>query len=179
MFLRRAVYSLFVSSTICFSAPPSCVAQHSHHESNPPVKINGKFTPELVPLDVAYHHFLLSLSVPTKATADSHPKDFGRREALLRRLNLEPENETRVLVEAQQFARSLEIIVASLETNAVDRSASSAVRESRFLQLRQQQQRVIQQSVQNLKSSLSGGARDAIDQYVRDVVRPRIVIYGN
>ena len=70
-----------------------CPGQHTHHVSELPVLVDGSKTPEKIPDELAYHHFLTALATPQEAS----PEEQKRQEAQLLPLGLTPERRSQMI----------------------------------------------------------------------------------
>lgn len=147
-------------------------AQHEHHSSQLPVLVDGDRTPEAVPDDLAYAHFLAAIALEQDA-----PEDARKRQAAqLLPLGLEPEHQ-------EALKRILAHLKAGLnETERGLQEASRGVQppesSRRIASLLEQRRQLAAAAVGEIRRSLPEQAFARIDNHVRTHVKRRIVIYG-
>src|SRR5262245_38830876 len=81
-----------------------------------PLLVDGAQTPDLVPDDVAYRHFILLTAVSATATAN----DVARRDAFLARVGLSPADRTAYLGTLSQVKDQLADIEAQQRSDTAD-----------------------------------------------------------
>jgi hypothetical protein len=134
-----------------------------------PLVIDGDKTPDLIPDELAYRHFIAATAVAANAT----PNDLARREFMLTRAGLSKE-ERRVFVAAVTNVREdLDQLDQERRLNtrvALDRDALQG--------LKQRRNQVFADAHERLQCTLDKGTMARIDAHVREHVKKRIRIFG-
>lgn len=147
-------------------------AQHVHSAPDLPVLVDGAKTPDRIPDELAYAHFLAAVAVEEDAPEEARK----RQAALLLPLALEAS-------ERQTFGRILAGLKLRLnETEAglqeAARDAQDAQAPARIAALLDQRKQVMSAAVAEIRRSLSPEAVERLERHIRSRVKPRIVIYG-
>ncbi|MGB9611858.1 MAG: hypothetical protein ACPL7M_12880 [Bryobacteraceae bacterium] len=147
-------------------------AQHAEHPAQLPILVDGDRTPEAIPDDLAWAHFLAAIALEENALE----RDRKRQEAQLRPLGLEPDHQA-----------ALKRILAGLKTalkeneRALEKAAQGAQTletSRRIASLLAQRKQLSSAAVGDLRRTLPEEAFARIENHVRTHVKRRIVIYG-
>lgn len=150
---------------------------HRRHPDMPvpkrtlPVAIDGRITPDAIPDDVAYRHFIIAMGVRRNASKE----EIARRNAMLRVVGLTPEDQKALIgaladvsdelagiaAERREFPRASGLNTTTLAAEAV---------------LRRREGEIFDKARAKLLS-LSSEGRVGLEEHVRNHVRRRIVVY--
>jgi len=148
-------------------------AQHVHSAPDLPVLVDGAKTPDRIPDELAYAHFLVAVAVEE----DAPEEDRNRQAALLLPLDLEA-NERQLLV-----AILGRLKLKLNETEASLRDAAGAAQDPqtsrRVATILEQRKQAIAAAVAEIRRSLSPSVVDRLDRHIQNRVKPKIVIYGS
>lgn len=147
-------------------------AQHEHHSSQLPVLVDGDRTPEAIPDDLAYTHFLSAIALEAGASEEARK----RQDAQLRPLGLKPDHQ-------EALKRILAALKAGLnETERGLQEAGQGVQtpesSRRIASLLEQRRQLAAGAAAEIRRSLPEEAFARIEEHVRTHVKRRIVIYG-
>ncbi len=133
------------------------------------VAVDGAKTPDKIPDDIAYRHFIRVTAESEAAT----PQQLARRDAFLRRVGLSPRDST-------AYLDALTHVNAQLKTIAQQNSAlSPSASPDAIANLRQQERQVLDSALVRIKSSLSPAGIALLETHIRQHVKRHIVLYGD
>jgi len=133
-----------------------------------PLAVDGSEHPEQVPDNIAYRHFISTIS----EAADATPQQRDRRQVFLKRVGLSPEDNEAVL---QSIVNLREQLTAIREQRAMlDRTASVTALQT----LRLQESQLFDAARLRIISALTSEGRQQLDNYIQENVKRRIKIYG-
>jgi len=147
-------------------------AQHVHSAPDLPVLVDGAKTPDRIPDELAYAHFLTAVVVEENAPEEAR----NRQAALLLPLALEAG-------ERELLGTMLGRLKLRLnETEASLRDAAGATQDPqtsrRIAAILEQRKQVIAAAVAEIRRSFSPAVVDRLDRHIQNRVKPKIVIYG-
>ena len=134
-----------------------------------PLAVDGAKTPERIPDHVAYRHFLMAAA----EARDASPERLADRDARLARVGLS-QRDTRSLVTALKTVRE-ELNAVAAERLALGRAAPAA----QAAALKQREDDVMDGARARVRTFLSPEGRQRLERYLREQVKPHIVIYGD
>jgi hypothetical protein len=132
--------------------------------------IDGSQTPELVPNDTAYRHFILAAAVPSLATQG----EISRRDGYLRLVGLTPVDTAAVVAALATVREEVE----EIKGEQVRHTDGSVESRQNLSELTRQRAAVLNAARLRLHSGLSADGRAKVDDFVRGRIKPRIKIYG-
>lgn len=145
--------------------------QHSHQSDHSlPIAATGSDAPESIPDDLAYAHFVLALALPERPTL----QETLRRDSLLAQVELATDDRA-AFVEALKGVREQLDFLAREASRLSGEPPSST---TRLESLRLRRTRLLSETQGRLASRLSEGGRARLDKYIKQQVKPRIVVYG-
>lgn len=135
-----------------------------------PILINGAESPELISDELAYQHFIKSISnAEMSATQVVYPRD-----AILASMGLSRTDRAALIVALGDVWQQLDTIDKGRQ-----RPPSNATNVGPHLaDLQRQENAVLDNARVRLRSSLSEEGRDRLDTYIRDDVKRHIIVYG-
>lgn len=160
LLLTCAVVMLDQASLIGQQAPTS---EHSAHPQQMQIVVDGKTTPDLIPDDLAYHHFLITIA----EHAQPSQEEVRRRRSRIVRIEL-PEQDADALVKATAGLREQ---MDEVET------ARAAGGDSRALRDRVESAMVGVRA--KIRSTLSPEGLKIFDGFIKTQVKGSIKIYGS
>lgn len=144
---------------------PAKSQTHSQHKLSP--VIDGRTNPELIPDDLAYHHFLLAISEHRNISE----LEAKRREAFLRPVGLSREDQARVI---SALAGVREDLDAVTEKRWRLMAGTDPDRDTLLMGLKAEENTILQNARDRLNLSNDGQA--LLDKYVRTRVKSHIVV---
>jgi len=154
------------------AAPVLGAAQSQHaHEPALTVVARGADSPEPIPDNIAYAHFVLSIAEPDSPT----PKQAERRDAALRPLGLSKSDLDALLLALRGVRHALE----SLDEEATRVSSTAGANLERLGDLRLQRSRVLDEARARALAALSADGVSRLADHIRSRVKPAIIIYGD
>ncbi len=150
-------------------------AQVHAHLTQLPVAVDGARTPNLIPDELAYRHFLMAIA----ERADAPPQSIARRNALIATIGLAPEDAQALISALAGLREKLDSNYAGTEQAAADPSLSAAARSAQVSALRASQAVALDQTAASLKTALTYEGWNRFDAYVQQRVKRHIVIYGS
>lgn len=133
-----------------------------------PLAVDGSEHPEQVPDNIAYRHFISTIS----EAADATPQQRDRRQVFLKRVGLSQEDYEAVLQSVENLREQL---TAIREQRAMlDRTASATALQT----LRLQEGQLFEATRLRIISALTSDGRRQLDSYIQENVKRRIKIYG-
>lgn len=130
------------------------------------LSIDGQVTPERIPDDVAYRHFISVTAVGSGAAA----ADFSRRDAILEQVGLSDADRRTYVAATTTVKDALQSIDHRLEAFHQDISAVDA--------LKQERRSVLDNAAQRVLSSLSADGAARMRSHINERVKRRIRIYS-
>lgn len=174
--MRAVIVAAVIFLPAVASAGPPQQSVHDHGATPAaPVKrlvpiINGAVKPELISDELAYRHFILAV-LPAKQSV------VIRRSDPLERVGLET-------FDAQAFGRAIDGVRERLADIASQRKKVTAANirttAGRTLadDLQRREEQILDDTRLRIIDSLSADGLDKVTRHLREVVKPRIVIYG-
>jgi hypothetical protein len=144
---------------------------HVDHGPRLSVIVDGAATPEKIPDELAYAHFILAIAEPD----DPSPEQIARRTAALAPVQLS-KTDTGSLVAALRGVHKQVDFLAREVTRLSTEDPSSL---SRLDDLRLRRTRVLGEATTRLAGALSKDAAARLDQYIKSNIKKQIVIYGD
>lgn len=139
-----------------------------------PVAVDGAKTPERIPDEIAYAHFLSVLaltSAPSRA-------ELGRRKAILNSTGLDASDAQRIVTALSGVREQLTEVESQRKQITHDNFAdvqSLALSAS----LRSRQQTILRDARYRVIGTLSADGMSILHEHIQRRVKPRIVIYGD
>jgi hypothetical protein len=133
-----------------------------------PLTVDGAETPERIPDELAYRHFILAIALPDSPS----PEQRERRDVVLGRIGLSEEDYNAVLEALAGVRNDLDIIDEEI-TTLRPRSPHA-----RFEGLRVQRESILDYARNRMHERLSAEGSLALQDHIRDFVKRQIRIYG-
>jgi hypothetical protein len=147
------------------------VAHSSMDHSKLAVVVSGATTPDLIPDDLAYAHFISGLAIPEKPS----PQDIGLRDALLSPVGLSTQD-TAAFIGALRGVRT-QLDFLARETQRL--SATPEVSHARLIDLKLHRTRALSEAHSRVLRTLSRDGRQRLAAFIKAEVKPRITVYGD
>ena len=147
----------------------------SRHTAAPlPISVDGKVTPERIPDDLAYIHFISSVSIKSDALAS----EIGRRRAILRTAGL-ADHDAQAIIATLNGVREQLTEIDSQRKQITPAAATTLPGQihARSLQLRRQD--IMTAARQRVLAALSADGIRILHDHIQRRVKSRIVIYGD
>lgn len=142
--------------------------RHTHVAATKlPLIVDGERTPDQIPDDVAYRHFVSVTAVPGAAS----PGDIHRRNSILSGVGLSPEDQAAYVSAASGVRDALNDIDYQMR-NARDKAAVAD-------ELRAQKRVVLDSAAERIRSSLTVDGLARLQQHIKERVKRKIRIYGS
>lgn len=154
-----------------FAAPAFPQDCHSDAQKSLPIDVEGSSTPDRIPDDVAYAHFVLEGAIPSRAT----PAEIARQKTLLAHVGLNAQDTSAAVTALKGVKEELDAIAAQ----AAAPSKTPLPDKNRLLELNAQRLRVLSGARSALLAALSVRGRAAVESYVRTSIKPQITIFAN
>jgi hypothetical protein len=166
--VRTGTATLSTQSTT--SAPtlqPDAPAVSDNGAAGAPVvlTVDGQLTPELVPDDLAYRHFLSVTAVGSRSSA----ADLRRRDAILEHLGLSGADRRAYIDATLTVSDALQRLDRQMEASHQDVSAVDALKE--------QKRQVLDDAARRVNTSLSAGGAATLRSHINERVKRHIRIY--
>ena len=169
--MRRTIsLSKWLNACVCSMlftvAPGVAVAQHEGHSAETkqlPVVVDGKKNPELISDDLAWNHFLMVVSEHRNASAE----DIRRRQARIAALGLGDSD-------AASFVQALSGL-----KEEIDDIDSTRIRNGGSEGLQSRWNNAMANARRRVREALSIDGQMRLDAFIRQRVKPGIVIYGS
>jgi hypothetical protein len=133
--------------------------------------VDGSQTPELVPDEVAYRHFVMAAAAPDVPT----PDEIARRAGYLARLGLAADDRNKAITALASVRDGLE----TLKREQARLTGDSPQSQAALAALKIQRDAIIQGAVTRLRGSLSPEGANRVDAFVMSHVKRNIKIYGD
>lgn len=144
--------------------------EHSadHHDPSqpPPLLVDGRTDPSLIPDVVAYRHFVMAVSLQAEASEE----DVRRRDAFLAMAALPPADRIAVILATAGVADELAIGRQLKQSQIADVGALAAHHQRRDLLLRNAQERI--------QTALTPEGNERLARFIQRHMKTKIRIYG-
>lgn len=137
------------------------------------VHVDGSRTPDRIPDDLAYEHFILAVSEHQSPS----PIESRRREAQLNPIGLSSADHDAFLFALSGVREELDAIQTARD--AVSLTPGDSAAEARLKSLLTDQKQLIARSRAGLKGAISVDGQAKLDVYIRSHVKKHIVLLGN
>lgn len=134
------------------------------------IVVDGSKTPDAIPDALAYRHFITALSLSSAPSQE----EIEHRDALLDQLGLSGPDRA-AAIESVKTTRP-ELDALSAEKANASRTRASDVE---HVAIRAKEEVIFENARVRLQSALSTAGAQRFTEYVREVVKPRIVIFGS
>lgn len=139
--------------------------------SDTPPSVDGAKTPELVPDDVAYRHFIMAAAAPDNPTSE----EASRRAGYVARLGLSADDRGRALSALRSVRDNLDALKreqALLTDNSPESRAARMV-------IKNKKDAILKDAVTRLRSSVSAEGSNRVHTFVLEHVKRHVRIYGD
>lgn len=161
-----------VGASLALTACPLLWAQHADHSAKRlPVVIDGRTSPEKIPDELAFAHFLLALADPSVAASQRS----SRRFVLLTPLDLSAQDRGAFMDALDGVATQLDFL--GRETQRL--SATPEAAEGRLDDLRVRRTNVLSSAQLQIRTKLSPLGREHLDRYLKEQVKASVIVYGD
>ncbi len=133
-----------------------------------PLTVDGSQTPQLIPDDLAYRHFILSVAEHTSPT----PDDVKRRASRLRLIGISQADQNALIAALSGVREQLDAIDASRASTPPTNSAA-------LQQLLIQQTSILNNAQTAILSSVSAQGTTQLEAYIQNFVKKGIKIYAS
>jgi hypothetical protein len=139
-----------------------------------PVAADGATHPEIIPMDIAYRHFIRSVAVHEK---EATPGLKARRDEVFRQIGFRDPAAAAV----QSALRGVREQLDQIQRLRADRGARafSTATTGHSEALARAEREVLDAAAERLQNSVDAETKAQVDSYVRLQVRRRIIIYGS
>lgn len=165
---RKSAITLICLGMLAYAQTPS--PQSAQSPSGLTVAVDGSKTPDQIPDDLAYRHFILAIAEHKNPST----QEYQRREARLAPMGLSPSDHDASIAALAGLRETLDQIQVS--RNAI--SPGDPTASSQFADLKSQEDAAIGIAVGLLRASLTLDGQARLGSYVRGHVKSRIVILG-
>lgn len=139
-----------------------------------PILVDGSKTPEQIPDQIAYRHFIAAIAERRNASS----AEQARRNSQIRLIGLSDDDKARLITELLFVREQLDKIDQSTATTMADLSLTPQAKAEALTFLKSQRQGVKDTAVVGVHQVLSASGWAQLDLYVKGHVKPHIVIYG-
>ncbi len=139
-----------------------------------PIAVNGAETPEKIPDDIAYSHFVSVIAISSAAT----PAEVGRRRAILTTARLGQED-AKAIGNALAGVRE-QLAALDVERKQLTRETAGSVQSlAAAASIRSRQQTILREARYRVIGTISPDGARLLHEHIERRVKPRIVIYGD
>jgi len=135
-----------------------------------PILIDGKVHPELIPDDLAYKHFIMSVAI----RGDAGDTDIKRRDSITKGLTLSPADQTSLIKALNGVKEKLD----DFERQRRTADPTSQTLEQTLVYVNQQQDAELLAAKNRLLLGVSVPGIELIQAFIRSNVKPNIVVYS-
>ncbi|HEY3826729.1 MAG TPA: hypothetical protein VGL82_19350 [Bryobacteraceae bacterium] len=180
MYLR--LFSILFIALLRFPMGASAQMIHDHSDSGNklmahaqaaaanqlPVSVNGMNTPQLIPDDLAWRHFILSVSEHSVASSD----DQQRRTSRLRLTGLSASDQNSLI-------SALAGVREQLDAIDLTRASTAATNTTALAQLLAQQTSILNSARIAIRGAVSAAGMTVLNNFVNNTVKRGIIIYAS
>lgn len=145
--------------------------EHPNDHARLPIAARGADAPERIPDDVAFAHLMIVLAVPDEPSS----QESASRDGLVAQVGLS-ESDRAALAKA---LLGLHAQLSFLSRETLRLSATPQHSEARLDELRLRRSRDLSETQVRVLKALSAEGRTRLYKYIKEQVKPRIVVYGD
>jgi len=154
-----ALLALLVPLSFNGQSANTAQVNHTAHDPTLPMAVDGAQTPDVIPDDLAYRHFIMAAAENQNASVE----EISRRDALLSRVGLSKEDHDYFIIALTNLREQLD----EIDRARTELATGSSTSESALDQLRLQQNQILDDARIRLLNSLSLEGATRLGMHIR------------